>query len=223
ALKEKYRNNITIYTGFEADYIENLQRIEQMRFPQTDFIIGGVHFLGCLPSGRAWECDHSPAFFEQGLHEIFEDKIAKMHKQFFNATNAMILQKPDIIAHIDLLKKFNRGNRFFDEFAPEYRNLLYESVELAAQNEVIIEINTRGFYKGDFPSFYPDAETVTFGKTKGALFTISSDTHRAGEFCSGIREAAEMLIACGVSNIYYKIKGQTIEVALSEYMNKLKA
>ena len=53
---------------------------------------------------------------------------------------------PDIVAHLDRVKKLNSGNRYFDENERWYQEEVSLTLEAIASSGSIMEVNTKGFY-----------------------------------------------------------------------------
>jgi len=62
---------------------------------------------------------------------------------------------PDVVAHLDRIKKLNRGNLYWNEGAAWYRNQLGITLETIAQAGCIMEVNTKGYYLGETDETYP--------------------------------------------------------------------
>ena len=105
-LKEKYKNEIKLFLGMEVDYIKNLSGIKQYENIGLDYTIGGVHFLGQFENGRFWDFDGGKPWFTKGLNELFDGDIKKLVTFYYQQIVDMAIEeKPDIIAHFDLIKK----------------------------------------------------------------------------------------------------------------------
>jgi len=115
-LKEKHSNEIEIYTGMEIDFFANYSKISQFS-DYLDYSIGSVHQLGILPDGDFLNFDYSKTDFSRYTEEIFNGDIKNMVSQYYLQIILMLCaeKKPDIIGHLDLIKKFNRNDQFFSE------------------------------------------------------------------------------------------------------------
>jgi histidinol-phosphatase (PHP family) len=148
SLKEKYQNDIKLFIGMEIDYVKNLCGIKQYQHLGLDYSIGGVHFLGQFENGRFWDFDGGKPWFEKGLNELFNGDIKKLVSFYYQqVTDMAIHEQPDVIAHFDLIKKYNKGNYFFDEKESWYQEIVFDALEKVSKTQSIIEINTRGILK----------------------------------------------------------------------------
>ena len=221
--QKKHGSEIEILLGLEVDYISGEQNLSDFDKYKLDYMLGGVHYVGHLANGQNWELDWNPTHFAKGLKEAFGNNENKMLRAFFNSVNELIEQKPDILAHLDLIKKFNNGNRFFDENGQVFESLVIETLALAAEKEVIVEINTRGWYKGNSNRFYPDQRFFKKAKELKVPLTISSDAHHPSEFKKGLKEVSELLVQQNINEIYCLTKKGPVKVPLSKYIAALQA
>jgi len=181
-LKQKYSDKIEIYTGLEVDYIENITGVQNWKFLNLDYTIGSVHFLKKFETGEYFTCDFTKESFKKGLDEIFEGNIKTMISYYYEQINNMISEcKPNVIGHINLITKFNKNNYFFDDNDIWYKNLVKQTLEIVKQNNCIIEINTRGFYKKLTNEFYPSDWILKECKNQKIPMMINSDAHHINE------------------------------------------
>ncbi|MBL8968100.1 MAG: hypothetical protein JNG85_13930 [Spirochaetaceae bacterium] len=102
--------------------------------------------------------DSTPSLFADGLARHFGGKPRRLLEAYFDAVRTMLEDStPDIVAHVDLVKKFNRGGRFFDEDSRPYRALMEETIRAVANSGAILEINTGGMARGWTDEPYPSS------------------------------------------------------------------
>ncbi len=179
-----------------------------------DYLIGSVHLVG-NDVDNLWFIDGSdPNTYDEGLNRLFGGDIKKGVKAFFEQTNKMITtEKFDVIGHFDKIKMHNR-NRYFSEDDVWYRDLVMETLSLIKQKNLIVEINTRGIYKGRYDGFYPSS--WLFGKMKelNVPVIISSDAHHHSELMSCFEQAEAALKAAGYKDVMFFADGSwnTVEM-----------
>jgi len=206
-LKEKYAEQIDLFCAFETDFkLSVYQRQELMsKFPQVDYTVGSIHYVGFFEDGRPWEIDGTKEVFEKGLNEIFGGDIKSVVQNYFTLTAEMIdSEKPDILGHADKIKM----HRFFDEEEPWFKQRMYETIELVKENELIMELNTRGLYKGYTTDFYPAAKWVKEAHKMGVRLQVNSDAHELHELSGGYDRAYVLLKEIGVRETWVR-KGKT--------------
>lgn len=184
-LRERYPE-IPIRLGLEADYIpgreEDLARI-LAPYP-WDYVIGSVHFLG------DWGFDN-PA--EQNRYAEWD--ISELYGKFFTlecmaASSGLF----DILAHIDLIKKF--GHRPSHDLGRLYADV----ARTIAEAGVAIELSTAGLRK-PVGEVYPHPALLQACCEQGVPLVISSDAHKPGEVGWGFASARDLALRTGYTQV----------------------
>lgn len=198
-LKDKYKSHINVRIGMEMEYIpgmsEDFQSVRENL--GLEYLIGSVHLVE--KDGALWFIDGAKIEpYDEGLNEIFHGDIKAGVKRFFEQSNMMIEnEKFEIIGHFDKIKMNNKG-RYFQESDKWYRDLLFETLDLIKQKNLIVEVNTRGMYKGRYNGFYPSEWLFPFLKKMRIPVIISSDGHLAGEVSGCFEQADAALSGAGI-------------------------
>ena len=183
-IRERYPE-IPIRLGLEADFIpgheEALARLLE-RYP-WDYVIGSVHFLG------DWNFDH-PGL----VHRYAEWDIGELYDRFF-ALERMAAESGlfDILAHIDLIKKF--GHRPGKDLSEAYAAL----AETIARSGAAVELSTAGLRK-PVGEPYPAPALLQACCDRGVPLVISSDAHAPGEVGWGFEQARELALRTGFTH-----------------------
>jgi histidinol-phosphatase (PHP family) len=114
----------------------------------------------------------------------------------------VLTQKPDIVGHLDKIKMHNKG-RYFNEDEAWYKDLWMETLEIIRQSGLVIEVNTRGIYKGRCPDLYPGEEILREIKKMGLPITLSSDAHHPSEINGQYSQAIKDLKKIGFEELWY--------------------
>jgi histidinol-phosphatase (PHP family) len=206
-LKEQYQDKIKLYVSMEFDYITDI--IEDINSQASDYnldyIIASVHMVRSKDTNNMWFIDGSKQqTYDDELQSVFGGNIRKGVETFFEQTNAMIKNvKPDIIGHFDKIKMHNH-ERYFSENNKWYEDLVMQTLESIRENhKTIIEINTRGLYKGRFNDYYPSRKWLKRINEMKIPVTISTDCHNVTEIDSLFAEAWKMLSDEGLKEIWY--------------------
>ena len=109
--------------------------------------------------------------------------------------------KPDILAHIDLIKKLNANGEFFDEESPRYKAAALKALQAAKDNDCLLEVNTGGVYRGYRKDFYPGAWLLGEWQKMGGKVIITSDSHDINSLTFGFDEAAAAIKAAGFTSV----------------------
>ncbi len=181
SLKKKYYNKLNIYLGMELDYIENIDIKEYIGFDKLplDYYIGAVHYI-YLSKEDDYKCvDDDYMTFKDILINEFNNDMVAMYTKYFETYREMVKKyKPPILAHLDLIKKNNRGNRFFREDEVEYVKQIHETLIEVKQSDAVLEINTGGMARGYTNEPYPSLWILKECKKLGIKITISADAHQ---------------------------------------------
>lgn len=114
SLKEKYRDRIEIYTGLEADFYKGCVNWRNRK--GIDYTIGAIHFAYHPQSGRYLAFDGSRQEFEENLELNFDGDIRRLVEGYYGLVREMLMKMtPNIVAHLDVIRKNNQGGRYFDE------------------------------------------------------------------------------------------------------------
>jgi histidinol-phosphatase (PHP family) len=205
-LKVAYNGLVSVYTGMEADYIpeisENLRGLKNRL--QLDYIIGSVHLVkGPAGKDKLWFIDGPKReTYDEGIEQVFDGDIKAAITAYWHQVNRMIENEEfDVVGHLDKIKMHNKG-RWFDESSGWYTALVDETIELIAQKDLLVEINTRGIYKGRSETFFPGEEILKKLNEKGVRIVLSSDAHHPTEIALYFNEAIEMLKQCGYTSAW---------------------
>ncbi|MBR6899695.1 MAG: histidinol-phosphatase, partial [Bacteroidales bacterium] len=185
ALQEEYQDRIAISLGLEFDYVPGMLEdftplIEQ---GHLDYTIGSVHLIpvpGTTPrdDNDLWMID-GPHYerYDEGLNRLFGGDIRAGVRAYFHQQNAMLERnRPTILGHPDKIAMHNRS-RYFKEDEPWYENLALETLALAHELDIIVEVNTRGIYKGRHPDYYPSRRLIKAMKQWRIPVIVSTDAH----------------------------------------------
>jgi len=202
-MKEYFRGDIQILTGLEIDYIEGISGVQAFKHTSLDYCIGAVHFLKNYANGAPFVCDTSIEEFEKGLKQIFNGDIKELVEYYYTQIINMIkTSKPDIVAHIDLIKKFNKNNRFFNENDDWYKEIVFEVVREIFRANCILEVNTAGVYRSLTIEYFPSNVILEFCAEQGVSLTLSSDAHHPLVIEKAFPQALELLNGIGYNEIF---------------------
>ncbi len=218
AVKKLTNGKIEIYSGLEADYIPGMtnefRKIKE-KF-SLDYIIGSVHLVGISGSDHVWFIDGKQQFFDEGINKFFAGDGRKAAMMYFNQLKSMITtQEFDIIGHFDKIK-MNNAERFFSEHEEWYLREISDVLDLLKQRDIIMEINTRGFYQGKTSGFYPSEHVIEMALEKEIKIVINSDAHNTHELILGFREVKGFLQKSGCEKIACRRNGAWIEADIKD-------
>ena len=198
-LKEKYKGQIAIFLGIEADFIHGLTTpFEDFRTRfSLDYVIGSVHIVKNA-TGDTWFIDGPlRESYDYGLKHFFNNDIQRAVTAFYHQTNLMLeTEKFEIIGHLDKITMHNQ-NRFFTTSEQWYRKLVLETIALIKEKGVIVEVNSRGLYKKRSSDFFPETFILKQLHAEKIPVMINSDAHAPHEISLLHDEAVAVLKAVG--------------------------
>jgi len=204
-LKVEYANRIKINTGIEIDFIDEVVGVNALNGYPVEYTIGSVHYLpyhNAYGDIEFWNFDSGFDIFDQGVVSIYNGDIQKAITQYFYAIQKMVRnQPPTIVGHLDLVKKFNRSNKYFCEEDGWYRDLIVETLNIIAQTNCIVEINTSSVLKSYSTEFYPSNWIIAQMKQLNIPVTINADAHAPNQLTNCHPQAALLLKQIGYESI----------------------
>jgi len=198
--------DIELLKALECDFIPEFTQPFQyyMDHYQLDYIIGAIHLVRHSRNSNAlWFIDGSKReTYDAGLKDLFHQNIRKAVTAFWEQTFEMIeTQSFNVIAHLDKIKMHNQY-RFFTQTEKWYIELIDHALFLLKTRDIIVEINTRGLYKGRCDEFYPSDYILKKMGKMGIRSIISSDAHKAEELSLFYDKALEKLQQFGIEIVH---------------------
>ena len=169
-LKSKYQGKINLYCGIELDYYSTPNA------SGFDYVIGAVHYLE--KDGEYYSVDLSPKMLENAVNKAYNGSYLEFAKQYYSLVSKLCERPCDIIAHFDLLTKFNDSVRQIDTDSKEYKTAWKGAVDKLLPHEKYFEINTGGIARAGKKEAYPSNEIIEYIKSRGGKFILSSDAHQ---------------------------------------------
>ncbi len=206
-LKEKYKEKIQIYVGIEEDSTVYMER------EKFDYLIGSKHYM--CKDGKSYPIDSNFECFSECL-KLFDGDAVRFADEYYSEYCWYIKErKPDIVAHFDLITKFDEKYDslfFLDE---KYLSLADKYMAEAAKNDVIFEVNTGAISRGVRTTPYPHERLLYTLKNCGGKVMINSDSHAADTLDCSFDAARELLCDVGFSHVYVLYDGEFRKVALT--------
>lgn len=189
-LKKAYADKLLLLTGLELDY--------QAPPPaySYDYIIGAVH---CIEkNGAILSVDESADVLCADVLRYFGGDFYAYTKAYYEVV-ADVAEKtnPDIVAHFDLVAKFNEGGRFFDETDRRYTGPALEALRAVTEKQKLFEINTGAMYRAGRSVPYPAPFFLRALRERGGEIILGSDSHDAASICYKFADMAELAKDCG--------------------------
>ncbi|MFP4469740.1 MAG: hypothetical protein ACLFPE_03600, partial [Bacteroidales bacterium] len=162
----------------------------------------GIHLVRNEDMKDFWFIDGPDRkIYDDGLNRFFNGDIRHAVSTYWKQMREMITgEKPDIIAHLDKIKMHNQ-NRYFVETESWYEDELDKTLELIAREGCIVEVNTRGIYKGRSEELFPGAFALQKIRQLEIPITLCSDAHKPGELSGHFEETKAILRRTGFNSL----------------------
>ena len=210
-MKSDYDNLIDIQIGLEVDYIPGISNsFSKLKEKHgLDYVIGSVHYLGMLKDGKPWLFDGNSPGFREGLAQLFDGDAKTAAVQYFELVKEMVENEhPDIIAHLDLIRRPLQLAFGIVNFQDFYGEEIYRVLQLIAEKGCMLEVNTRSMYRHNDQQPYPESWILKLANQLHIPITLTSDAHAPDELDAGYSLALEVIQNSGYTQLHYLKNGQ---------------
>lgn len=192
-LKEKYKDRMQFYIGIEADFYTGYDKSTDKEMG-LDFRIGSVHYIKDKVKDEYYCVDNTPEILAYGIKNYDNGNEKSFIEAYYDNIIEMVhTQKPDILGHLDLVRKFNKNGKYFDENADWYNRKIDYVLDKIAETDTIIEINTGGMSRGWTETPYPSIPILKKILDRNIPITISSDVHAVENIDFYFKESIDMI------------------------------
>lgn len=193
ALQKKYEHKIQIYLGIEQDILGRVPNPQDF-----DYIIGSAHFV--QQNDEVQSVDYSEEMMCKLLKDWYQNDFLAYAKAYYaNVISMKDFPEVDIIGHLDLLTKYNEGNKYFDVEDPKYVKLACETIDALADR--IFEVNTGAIARGYRTTPYPAKNLLAYMKQKGVRICLNSDCHNRQNLDCGFDQSLELIQQAGYTSM----------------------
>ena len=171
-----HKQDLTILSGMEMEYIPGHEQwTKDIRDLGWDMLLISVHEI--VTQKGVFLINGPEREFKQTLSRAFKNDFQAFCREYY----ALIQQAAatgwfDAVGHLDVLKKHNPDNRYFDEKSDWYQELIHDTLDAVAGAGMKIEINTNGFHHAaaaPYPSYW-----IIFEAMKRDIpLVLGSDAH----------------------------------------------
>lgn len=199
ALKQKYKNQISIYRGIELE-----SRIKDELYPnpdpRLDYSIGSIHWF--YLDSRHWEVDYKAEILLQAKESFggFRPLIESYYNEVIEFAKH---SSYSITGHIDLVTKFSELNSFGFENESWYRDAALSAAESVVKCGKLVEVNTGAISRGYRTTPYPAPFILKRLAELNAPIIVTTDCHSANNIDIKYDETVSMLSSYGFTHLYY--------------------
>ncbi len=195
-LKEKYKDKIEILCGIEQDYFSKEPQFS------PDYIIGSLHYVKC--GDNILSIDESEETFVKIAKEFYGGDYYALAEDYFLLVGDVVKKTgADIIGHLDLITKFNEGNKLFDTQNPRYVKAARDAIDKLIPYKKPFEINMGAVARGYRDEPYPENSLLSYIRQKGGKVILSSDSHSRATLCYKFLKYEKMTLDMGFDNINF--------------------
>ena len=180
ANKAGYNCDVTRFTESAwalGDHMEDPDVSTAILEDGYDYVIGSVHSL--KKGDRYYDVDHTEALLRELVDDFYGGDFIAMAEDYFANVARLADMKPHIIGHIDLITKFNEGDRLFNTRDPRYLAAAYRAVDALIPTGAAFEINTGAISRRRRTAPYPSDEIREYIRVRGGKLILCSDAHNA--------------------------------------------
>ncbi len=180
-LREKYRGQIELYLGIEQDYYSD------MPTGDYDYVIGGVHYL--FKHGVYFSIDADRVSQKEVVDRHYGGDWYALAEDYYDTVSRLYERTGcDIVAHFDLITKFNGDGSLFFTGDERYRRAAMKALDSLIKTPVVFEINTGAVSRGYRNQPYPEPWILDYLKKRQVKIIWASDCHRADKLLYGFPE-----------------------------------
>ena len=192
---------LRVWAGLEQDtFAPEMLKAENRRM--ADYVIGSAHYVRLDFHGGTVAVDGDPALLRQYVHEECGGDGLELARQYFDVhASGLLRDRPDVIGHFDLVRKYALSEGILDENSAEYRRLALDALEKAFPCGGVLEVNTGAIARGYRDDPYPTAELLAAWREMGGRATITSDCHDAAKLDCAFERAVELLRQTGYRTV----------------------
>ena len=169
-LQAVYSGQIRILLGIEQDYYSDEAT------DAYEYVIGAVHNL--RRGGEYRPLDYTRDRLITTVNDWFGGDWYALAEEYY-ALVGDLYEKTHcrVIAHFDLIEKFNEAGDLFDRTHPRYRAAALAALDWLKDAPVIFEVNTGAIARGYRTTPYPDPFLLQAMQDAGVRLMLNSDCH----------------------------------------------
>ena len=192
SLQKEYAGRIKLLVGAEFDWLDMhkewvLKKVGEREY-DLDALLISIHNL---PLGKKYvPIDEDSKTFEKlikgygGIKSLVEEYYRQIR-------DAVKTRKFGVVSHINKIAMFNNENQFFSETDDWYKREQMKTLEVIAQNNLRLEINTSGFKIDDQTVI--DLDMIKEAKKLGIKMQVGSDVHSPEDIIKGLEKANKLI------------------------------
>ncbi len=167
---------LTILAGLEIEFIPEIADwIKDIAAMDWDILITSVHSLSV--DNSHYMVNGNEKEFNKTLDAFKGDIQSLCRKYYQTIQQAAATHLFDIAGHLDVIKKHNGANRYFDETSDWYQLLVEETLDGLKHHQIKMEINLAGL-NHPANATYPSDWIIASAIKQGIPIVLGSDSHQ---------------------------------------------
>ncbi len=200
-LQQHYADRIELLVGFETEklpldrWAHEMRRIREVH--SFEYCIGSVHDL----AGQ-W-VDYSPEIAREIARSC--GGVAEMQARYFDSLAELVDElRPEVVGHIDLIRKFEGMEASFDDRVFEHIERTLEAVRSAGSR---LDVNAGAYRRGLSP-VYPLPRILERAREMEIGVTLGDDGHGVATVGVGLDACMRAIAEAGYRSVDYLTRGQ---------------
>ncbi len=211
-LQNVYGDRIEILHGIELD--RDCCGVDPADY---DYMIAAVHQL--TGGELHYDVDDTAATLRTCRDTLYGGSWLALAADYYDRVAEFTCRvRPTIVAHLDLIEKFNEDNALFDSGDPAYQALACDCADriLAACPDVLFEVNTGAMYRCGKKQPYPAPFLLRHLYERGAKVIVTADAHTTDALDFAFDKALAAIRAAGFDTVYElrKVDGKAKAVSV---------
>lgn len=190
-LKKKYKNKIKVLVNVEFDWLKDYKKwiIKEALRRKYDYRFISVHFIKI--DKEYIPIDYTKKSFQKMVKNIGgAKKLVKIY--YSNLRDAIKTNCFDVVAHMDIIKLWNKNSKYFSENENWYKKEIRKTLKLIKKKNIKIDLNSFGL-KNACGEQYPSGWIINEAKKMEIKFLIGTDAHKPKELEAGLNELKILL------------------------------
>ncbi len=197
-LQRVYGERIEILHGIELD--RNFSDVDPSDF---DYVIAAVHQI--VVGERVYDVDYTREMLCDCADKEFGGDFLALAAHYYEDFASFVCRvQPDIVAHFDLIEKFNEDQTLFSQDDPAYQTIALAAMDRILEGcpDALFEVNTGAMFRLGKKAPYPAPFLLRHLFEKGARVIVTADAHCTDALDFAFDTALEAVRAAGFSEVY---------------------
>ena len=184
-LQKLYADRIRVRLGIEQDIYSEID-------PSLyDYVIGAVHYVE--HDGVLNAVDDCKNTFVRTVNTVYGGDFYACVEEYYEVVASLYERTHcGIIAHFDLITKYNEGNNLYDVNNPRYLAAADAALDRLIECPVVLEVNTGAMARGYRSEPYPDRRILKRWLDAGKELLFASDCHDRHKLLYGFEELSDI-------------------------------